>query len=121
MSLCRVAAQHQRAWRPVCLWLDGNVAGEPQRNRLTDVLGVAFISGKGAPVLGRPWDDLAGANDDAMRVVSGGPEAQACVDDPVEVTRVGEIAFEDADRVVDPLRVLRVEAMERRAVPKVPG
>ena len=51
---------------------------------------------------------------------SGGPEAQASVDDSVEVTRVGEIAFEDADRVMDPLCVLRAEAMER-AVPKVPG
>ena len=51
---------------------------------------------------------------------SGGPKAQASVDDSVEVTRVGEIAFEHADRVMDPLCVLRAEAMER-AVPKVPG
>ena len=51
---------------------------------------------------------------------SGGPKAQASVDDSVEVTRVSEIAFEHADRVMDPLCVLRAEAMER-AVPKVPG
>ena len=71
MSLCRVAAQPLlKAWRLGDLWLDRpNVAGEPQRDRLTDMLGVAFISSKGAPVLVRPWDDLTGANDDAMRVV----------------------------------------------------
>eukprot|EP00964_Phaeocystis_antarctica_P012011 scaffold6631_cov61-Phaeocystis_antarctica.AAC.7 len=46
------------------------------------------------------------ADDHAVRIVCGGPETQARVDDLVEVIRVGELALEDADRVVDPVLVL---------------